>query len=363
DPGGGLLGLPAGEHGPHPLVEGEHGAGGEDPDRGEQRPEVALLAVPERVPAVGGLQGAPVRGEQQHFGDRVAHRVRGLGEHRGGAGDQPRGEFEQPHPDVGAQREQDGDRALAPLCGSHRPVGPAAYLAAALRALLRPSGSHALPPSDRPPAHRARPAAGNGAPAPCRGPAPACRTPPPGGPPLSGLNEAVLHRGWGGTGRRSSPRRQPGGSGCGPGGAPGGAAGGPPGPPLCVEPPEAGPSAGPAPSAGPGGRTGRVKPMTAPPPSRLAANTVPPCERTISSTMDSPRPDPGRARAAGERKNRSKTWPSSASSMPGPRSRTSTRPPRMEISMGAVPSASNLAAFSTGLDSARSRAVGCPCTT
>ncbi len=46
---------------------------------------------------------------------------------------------------------------------------------------------------------------------------------------------------------------------------------------------------------------GRVNPMTAPPPSRLAANTVPPWACTISLTMDRPSPDPGSARAASDR--------------------------------------------------------------
>ena len=60
------------------LVDREAGAEHEDADRGEQRPEVALHAVAERVPAVGRLLAALERGQQEDLVDRVGDRVRRL---------------------------------------------------------------------------------------------------------------------------------------------------------------------------------------------------------------------------------------------------------------------------------------------
>jgi hypothetical protein len=47
--------------------------------------------------------------------------------------------------------------------------------------------------------------------------------------------------------------------------------------------------------------TGNVSVISAPPPSALVAETVPPQRRATSATIDNPRPEPGRLRAASDR--------------------------------------------------------------
>ena len=76
------------------------------------------------------------------------------------------------------------------------------------------------------------------------------------------------------------------------------------------------------------GDPGIVRRAMVPPPGRGTSSTAPPCREATSLTMERPRPLPGRARAVGERQKRSKTRSASAGSRPGPRSETSSTPPR-----------------------------------
>ena len=70
------------------LVDGVARSEHEDPDGCEQRPEVALHAVAERMLDVGGLLTAFERRQQEDLVQGVGHRVRGFGEHGCRAGDQ-----------------------------------------------------------------------------------------------------------------------------------------------------------------------------------------------------------------------------------------------------------------------------------
>lgn len=54
--------------------------------------------------------------------------------------------------------------------------------------------------------------------------------------------------------------------------------------------------------------------------------TRPPLSSTVCATIDRPSPEPGSCRDDGERQNRSKTYCSSSSGMPGPWSRTVNLP-------------------------------------
>ena len=83
------------------LVDGEHAAQAEQDDGDDERPEVPLAAVAERV--LGGRRPLrpPAAEQQQRLVARVGHRVDALGQHRARAGDQEADEL------------GDGDAALA----------------------------------------------------------------------------------------------------------------------------------------------------------------------------------------------------------------------------------------------------------
>jgi hypothetical protein len=90
------------------LEHREAGAGDEDPECRQQRPEVPLLAVPERVPAVAGPVGQAQRGQQQALVECVGQRVSRLGQHGTRAGDQAGGQLQRRNGEVGAAGDQHG---------------------------------------------------------------------------------------------------------------------------------------------------------------------------------------------------------------------------------------------------------------
>ena len=109
------------------LVDREAGAEHEDPDGREQRPEVALHAVAERVLPVGGLLAALERGQQEDLVDRVRDRVRALGEHRRRAGQRAGHDLGDRDRQVRAARHQHGAERPVLLLLSHGrsvPHGP-----------------------------------------------------------------------------------------------------------------------------------------------------------------------------------------------------------------------------------------------
>ena len=111
------LRLAAAEDRVQALIDGEGGTGDEDRTGRKQRPEVALLAVAERVYAIGRTLRAPQRKEKQEFRGAVARRVSRLGQQRSRAGDQAGDQLEDPHPEVRREGEQHRQRAstLMPL--------------------------------------------------------------------------------------------------------------------------------------------------------------------------------------------------------------------------------------------------------
>ena len=90
------------------LVDREAGAEHEDPDRGEQRPEVALHAVAERVLHVGRLLAARERRQQEELVDGVGDRVGSLGEHRRRPGQEPRDDLGDRDREVRPAGDEDG---------------------------------------------------------------------------------------------------------------------------------------------------------------------------------------------------------------------------------------------------------------
>ena len=107
DPEGAVL-LGRAEDPVQALVEREAGARDEDPDRGEEGPEEALLAVAEGVLGVGRALAERQREEQEDLVHRVGDRVGGLGEHGRGARDEAGGGLGHRDRGVGAQRDEDG---------------------------------------------------------------------------------------------------------------------------------------------------------------------------------------------------------------------------------------------------------------
>ena len=65
------------------LVDREETTDGEQDDRHDERVDVALAAVPERMLGVGLASRHPSAQQQQELVARVGERVDGLGEHRG----------------------------------------------------------------------------------------------------------------------------------------------------------------------------------------------------------------------------------------------------------------------------------------
>src|SRR6185437_9783174 len=96
----------------------EPGAGDEDAEGREQRPEVTLLAVPERMLGIGGPRASVYRRQQERLVERVRSRVGGLGEHRARADEEPGHQLDDTDEYVGGAR--DDDRAAGgpvPRCG------------------------------------------------------------------------------------------------------------------------------------------------------------------------------------------------------------------------------------------------------
>ncbi len=115
------------------LEDREARARDEDPERGEQRPEVAFLPIPERVLLVGRALALADRGEQEDLVERVRERVGRLGQHRAGAGEDPGRQLGQHDDDVG------------PAGDEHRAGGGLPRLGLLLCPRLSRPGCHSRP--------------------------------------------------------------------------------------------------------------------------------------------------------------------------------------------------------------------------
>ena len=90
------------------LVQSEHRAEGEEHERDDERPEVALGAEPERVLGGRFLLRALAAEEQQPLVAGVGDRVDRLRQHRRRPGDHERGELRDRDAEVGEERGDDG---------------------------------------------------------------------------------------------------------------------------------------------------------------------------------------------------------------------------------------------------------------
>ena len=102
----------AAEDGVQTFIDRERGPGDEDRAGCEQRPQVARLAVTERVSPVGRAARALQRADEQDLGGGVAGRVGSLRQQGAGPADQTRDELEDADPEVRGERQQDGEGAL-----------------------------------------------------------------------------------------------------------------------------------------------------------------------------------------------------------------------------------------------------------
>ena len=103
------------------LVEGEQPAHREQHEGDDERPEVALAPVAERVVGVGGLGGPLAAEEQEQLVAGVGEGVDRLGEQPGRAGDQEADELGDGDAEVGEERGEDRPPAAVIV---HRPRLP-----------------------------------------------------------------------------------------------------------------------------------------------------------------------------------------------------------------------------------------------
>ncbi len=106
------------------LVDREQAADREQDDRDDERVDVALAAVAERVLLVGCAPRPATAEQQQQLVARVGDRVDRLGEHRGRARDEPRDELRQR--DAHVREERRDDRLVAARCTHGEKPRPAA---------------------------------------------------------------------------------------------------------------------------------------------------------------------------------------------------------------------------------------------
>ena len=105
------------------LVDREHGAHGEQHERDDERVEVALCAEPELV-LFGLLSLRPVAAdEEQRLVAGVGDRVDGLGQQRGGSGNDEGDELRDGDAEVRRQRGKDGTLAVVPATGARPRAG------------------------------------------------------------------------------------------------------------------------------------------------------------------------------------------------------------------------------------------------
>jgi hypothetical protein len=120
----------------YPFEYRESAASDEDTEGREQRPEVAFLAVSERVAGIGGPLAPVHRRQQERLVEGVGGRVRGLGQHGTRAGEKPSRQLDDADEDIRHPRHDDrapglsrrGRRLLLPgfpLSGFPLPVGHA----------------------------------------------------------------------------------------------------------------------------------------------------------------------------------------------------------------------------------------------
>lgn len=105
------------------VPDRHRGADGEQPERGEHRPDVADPAVAEGVLGVGWPGGLALPDEQEHLVARVGPRVRGLGGHRGGAGHAGGHGLRDRDEGVRGEGDEHGHQALAALAALGRRWG------------------------------------------------------------------------------------------------------------------------------------------------------------------------------------------------------------------------------------------------
>ena len=91
------------------LIQGEQTAQCKDDNRDDERVNVTVTAVTERVLLVGLLAGGAATQKKQNLVTGVSHRVDALGQHRGGTGQGK------------SQELQDGDTEVRPQGGNNRP--------------------------------------------------------------------------------------------------------------------------------------------------------------------------------------------------------------------------------------------------
>jgi hypothetical protein len=102
----GLLDMP-------PALEDRHArADREDQDRDDERPEIQLAAIAERVRLVGGALGLFLPVEQQHLVAAVDHRVEAFGQHRRRSGHPGGDEFRHADPEIGGEGAVEDDVVL-----------------------------------------------------------------------------------------------------------------------------------------------------------------------------------------------------------------------------------------------------------
>jgi hypothetical protein len=91
---------------------GDRGARHEQPDRSEQRPDVGLPAVTERVGDVRRAAGPPVGNQQEDLVARIGPGMRGLSQQRRRPGERGGGRLRHGDEHVDRERDQDRDQAL-----------------------------------------------------------------------------------------------------------------------------------------------------------------------------------------------------------------------------------------------------------
>jgi hypothetical protein len=96
------------------VRDGDSGAGDEQPERGEQRPDVGLPAVPERVREVGRAPGPPVGDHQEDLVTGVCPGMRRFSQKRRRPGHDGSGRLGCCHPNVDAERDQDRRDTIGP---------------------------------------------------------------------------------------------------------------------------------------------------------------------------------------------------------------------------------------------------------
>ena len=98
------------------MPDRHHRAHREQPEGREHRPDVARPAIAQPVLDVGRLHGLARTDQQEHLVAGVRPGVRGLGQHRGGPGDDGSDRLGDRDQQVRAERDDDDQETLATCC-------------------------------------------------------------------------------------------------------------------------------------------------------------------------------------------------------------------------------------------------------